>query len=373
MDPATLEGQIIREIRKADEISRRDLADHLGVARSTAGRRVDNLIERGLLRESGIEERAGVGRPKRFLALRGSYGAFAGFDFDARHLFAALVDFSQNTLEEKQVAFSSPPTRENVLAVLRETIQEFSWHGSATPILGYGFGIPGRVQQDSGIALDYPYIKNWEQVDIASELNLSSARVHIENNTRTIALGEYWLGSDHPSEDLVCLSVRTGISAAVISSGQLLRGRHEMAGEIRGWQILNAAPDAGESGWLETQATVRSITDNDSVASPRTWNRFVKACLAEEPDSLSVLVKITGIHADAIARLVQLADPERVVLSGAFRDLGSPYLERLREETAKRLAGHYFSPPPIDFVCRGDYTGAHGAAALAAQNFRQEA
>ena len=57
MDPATLERLIVKEIRKSKEISRRDLADRLGIAKSTAGRRIDSMIERGIVRETGIEER----------------------------------------------------------------------------------------------------------------------------------------------------------------------------------------------------------------------------------------------------------------------------------------------------------------------------
>ena len=71
MDPATLEALIVKEIRKAKEISRRDLAEKLAIAKSTAGRRIDSMIERGIVREIGIEDRKEAGRPRRFLALEG--------------------------------------------------------------------------------------------------------------------------------------------------------------------------------------------------------------------------------------------------------------------------------------------------------------
>ena len=125
MDPAALESLIVREIRKSKEISRRDLAEKLSIAKSTAGRRIDSMIERGLVRESGIEDRKGVGRPRRFLALCGGYGAYAGFDFDARHLYGVLIDFAQATLERRKIRFSAHPDRNEVLARIAETLAEF--------------------------------------------------------------------------------------------------------------------------------------------------------------------------------------------------------------------------------------------------------
>lgn len=357
MDPATLESLIIREVRKGVALSRRDLAERLGVARSTAGRRVDFLIEHGILRETGSTESEGAGRPKRLLELDGRHGCFVGFDFDARQLFAVLVDFAQSTIREERIAIPQPATKRKVLSLLRKTLTKFGKESRA--LLGTGIGTPGRVHQESRTALGYPYIDGWEKVDLAAELEFDSSLLHIENNTRTIALGEYWLAPGGPTEHLVCLSVRTGISAAIVSEGKLLRGIHETAGEIRGWNVRAAAQ--GENEWLETAATVRAVPD---------WPGFVLACKEGDVAALARLDRFATLHADALARLVQLADPELVVVSGAFAELGELYLDRLRRRAENALTGHYFPVPPLRFSHRGEFTGAHGAAALAAQQFR---
>ncbi|MEM6917002.1 MAG: ROK family transcriptional regulator, partial [Verrucomicrobiota bacterium] len=365
MDPATLESLIVKEIRKANSISRRDLADRLEVARSTAGRRVDSLIDRGLVKEDGVEEKSEAGRPKRFLALRGSYGRFIGFDFDARHIYAVLTDFAQNVILEKQIRLSTPAARDDVLRLLRETMREFEAHEEKATILGYGLGVPGRIRQKEKIGVSYPYITDWSEVDLAVALQLEPEKFHIENNTKTIALGEYWLGHETPPEHLVCVNIRTGISAAVISNGHMLRGIHEMAGEIRGWRITGQT----EPQWLEDGATVRAILNNPSLTG---WQDFVETCLSGDPESIARLDAIIPYHADAISRLVQLADPELVVLSGAFNEVGVLYLDRLREAAAEALAHHYFEPPPIQFAAKGAFTGALGAAALAAKHFKPD-
>jgi DNA-binding Lrp family transcriptional regulator len=247
MDPATLESLIVKEIRKAKEISRRDLADKLAIAKSTAGRRIDSMIERGLVRESGIEDRKEVGRPRRFLALCGGYGAYAGFDFDARHLYGVLIDFAQATLERRKIRFSA----------------EFRSLPACTRLIGTGIGVPGHVRREERVGLYYPYVEGWRNVDLASELGIDPAFLHIENNTRTVALSEYWLGPCTGTDHLLCLSVRTGISAAVVANGALVTGRHEMAGEIRGWPV-------GGDLWLEKAASVRSVIDGEPPGGRKT-------------------------------------------------------------------------------------------------------
>ena len=365
MDPATLESLLLREIRKSSEISRRDLADRLGVARSTAGRRVDSLIERGLLREKGLEERSGAGRPKRFLDLVGDHGCFLGIDFDARFLYVVLVDFAQKTISEKRISLGRNPTRKKVLGILRDTL-EVHHQKAPAPIIGHGIGVPGRVQQSERIALGYPYISEWENVDLCAELGLTDEQLCIENNTRTIALGEYWLGKPDSIENLVCLSIRTGISAAVISDGKLLRGHHETAGEIRGWNVLGAS--STQRAWLEDEATVRSI-GRDSETALGEWETFVEGCKTADAKSLSMLDQFMRMHADTVTRLIQLSDPELVVIAGAFNELGDFYLGQLQDKCREFLTDHYFPPPEIRYVKRAEFAGAHGAAALAAQNF----
>ncbi len=362
MDPATLEALIIKEIRKAKEISRRDLADRLGIAKSTAGRRIDSMIGRGLVRETGIEERREVGRPRRFLDLRGDYGAFAGFDFDARHLYAALIDFAQNTVERKKIRLSSEPHRDEVLDRLRETLSEFESRVPRLRVHGVGVGVPGHVRRAERLSLYYPYIGDWRNVDLAAALDLPHERLHLENNTRAIALGEYWLGPHTGTEHIVCLTVRTGISAAVIANGALVAGRHELAGEIRAWPV-------GERDWLERVASVRSVIDGEPPGSDR-WLNFVTACLEGGEEALATLGAVSRHHGEAIARMVQLLDPEAVFLAGPFTELDSLYLDCVRAAVSDALDGHYFATPPIRTATMGEYAGAFGAAALAAAETR---
>lgn len=358
MDPATLERLIVKEIRKSKEISRRDLADRLGIAKSTAGRRIDSMIERGIVRETGIEERKEVGRPRRFLDLEGSYGCYAGFDFDARHLNAVLFDFAQQVVERRQVRLSAEPDREEIIAHLRQIIGEFGRHPAVSPLMAVGIGVPGHIRRDSRVSVYYPYITDWRNVDLATELGLDPAILHIENNTRAILLGEYWMGPLAASSNLVCINVRTGISAAIIANGMLISGEHESAGEIRGW------PVPGDL-WLEKVASVRAVTDGEPPGGDR-WVEFITACQNGEEAAIAKLDEVAAHHGAAAARLIQLLDPRAVFIAGPFTELESIYLDRVRAAVVAGLEGNYFTVPPVIAATLGDSAGAYGAAAVAA-------
>lgn len=358
MDPATLERLIVKEIRKAREISRRDLADSLGIAKSTAGRRIDSMIERGIVRETGIEDRKEVGRPRRFLDLVPSYGSYAGFDFDARHLYGVLIDYAQGEITREKIRLSSAPNRDELLGHLRILIAGFREHPSGLPLHAVGIGVPGHVRRESRVSVYYPFITDWHQVDLSAELELDPFLLHIENNTRAILLGEYWSGPLAGTENLACINIRTGISAAVVANGQLVAGHHEMAGEIRGWPV-------SEHDWLEKVATVRAVIDGEAPGSDR-WLEFVAACQEGDPASLEILETAATHHGAAAARIVQLLDPKAVFFAGPFTELESLYLDRVRHAVAAALDGHYFTPPPILAATLGEYAGALGAASLAA-------
>lgn len=358
MDPATLEANIVKELRKTREISRRDLAERLIIAKSTAGRRIDSMIERGLVRESGIEDRKEVGRPRRFLALRGDYGSFAGFDFDARHIYSVLIDYAGDTVDRQKIRLSQEPTKDEVITHLRSLTASYRLHQRTQKMLGIGIGVPGHVRSSERLSVYYPFIADWRNVALCEELGIEPDILHVENNTRAIALGEYWLGNHDGLEHFVCLNVRTGVSASLFSNGRLVTGGHEMAGEIRGWPV-------GENDWLEKVASIRSVIDGEAPGSDR-WKEFVAACNDGDESSLATLTKAAGYHGEALARMVQLMDPQVIFMAGKFIQLEQIYLDRVRAALSAALEGHFFAPPPVRPATLGEFAGAHGAAALAA-------
>ena len=169
MDVPTLEHLILRKLRSGGQISRRDLADQLDIARSTAGRRAESLIERGLLYESGVEERSTVGRPRRFLEFNAEFGGFMGIDFDARRAHGVVIDFAHNVIARRSIKVPANPNAKNALQTIRQLKKKLSDRAAGLTILKCGMGIPGRVNRERRIALEYPFIENWKDIDLKTE------------------------------------------------------------------------------------------------------------------------------------------------------------------------------------------------------------
>lgn len=375
MDAATLENLIIHEIRKSSEISRRDLSDRLDIARSTAGRRVDSLIERGMIREKGVESRDTVGRPRRFLELVGDFGAFVGMDFDAQYIHGAVINFAQKIVAKQTVSLPANPDAGTVLRNLRSLGQKLEDRVRPLNVLGVGIAVPGRINRAKRLGVNFADIQNWQNVPLSNGMHLSRERLAIETNARAGALGEYWFGNRRNFENLVSLNIRAGISAAVVSNGKLIIGRNEMAGEIRGWPAWPPKQLPGSGGyqehWIENLATVRAITsdvEGSSSDEKQAWRTFAKACSEGNSESLGVLKQLARYHGSAIGQIVQLVDPGAVVVNGWFAQLGEIYLNSLKRSVEDSLEGNYFDLPEVSLSKLDDFSGALGAASLAAEN-----
>ena len=117
--------------------------------------------------------------------------------------------------------------------------------------------------------------------------------------------------------------------------------------------------------WLEKAASVRAVTDGEPPGGDK-WKEFVSQCQEGDGAALATLDGAAKHHGEALARMVQLLDPAVIFLSGPFTELEDLYLDRVRSAVMSALEGHFFTPPPIHAATLGEFSGAHGAAALAA-------
>ncbi len=365
-------AELIRQTRQLSQASRKDLADAVGNSRSTVGRQVDQLVQDGYLVELGPEAMSSAGRPRILLELNPEAGCFFGIDFEARSLFGVAVDFAQNTIARHTITHQQAPSAEQLIHSIKLLLQHLHDEVGNRPPLAIGLGVPGHVDPDKGLALHYEHIPDWNNIPLSEEINSSfNVPVYLENNTRTMILAERWFGTAADCNDLICLNVRTGLSVAVISGGQLLRGSHNLAGEIRGWR----APQCGDTitpHSLEEVGALSAILDpyigegNDLTAA---WCRFREQLEFNDSQALKKLADIAYIHGETAATLAQLLNPEKIILTGPLSEIGDPYLDLVKAAATNAMQGLHFSTPAIQLSTLGLYSGAVGAAALALQQW----
>jgi len=374
-DNADFGAEIIRKVREHGSLSRVELARVLGVAASTIGRHVDALVGAGYFSET-LEPTKEAGRPPTRLRPTPNYGCFVGVDFNAEFLFATAVDFAQQTIAQHQQPLKGELGTTDVVKEVLHALESMAKKANL-PLLAVGVAVPGQVDTLRGVALKYGRIPNWNNVPIGTMAREHlKAPAFVENNIRAMALAERWFGEGRGSLDLICFGVRLGVNAGVIRSGELATGHRDLGGEIRGWNcpVFNAESEKWEwrpGATIEKHASVPAAVARFGELRGKTADvkQFLDAAHARDDDALLALREVAAIHGWTISQMVQLIDPELVVLAGPFTALGDAYLEPVRN-FALQFESEFHPSVPIEISSLGDYAGAIGAAALALERWR---
>ena len=376
-DNAEFGAEIIRKVRDRGALSRVELARELGVAASTIGRHVDDLVEKQYFTET-LEPTSLAGRPPVRLRPNAKRGCFVGVDFHADHLFSTAVDFAQETIEQKSYPLDGSKGTAHVLDEIARAFEDMRT-ATQLPVLAAGIATPGRVDTARGLALCYAHVPGWKDVPLAAHIKaVLGANVYLENNIRAMALAERWFGEARGCQDIICLGVRIGVSAGIIREGSLATGFRELGGEIRGWNcpVFDAKAEKWEwkpGATIEKHASMPSVLQRFSELSGRKIGQeeFLDAAKQGAPHAITAVREIAAIHGWAISQMVQLIDPELVVLAGPLTILGDLYLEAV-SKMAVQFESDWHPDIPIKISALGEYAGAVGASALALANWRPE-
>lgn len=365
-DHRALLASTILHLRSRKAVSRTALARTLNASASTLGLYVDQLTAMGYVQELGLEK-ANVGRPQRVLGLVPDAGWFGGLEFNAHRVQAVSVDFSGKLLAAESRTLPDQPDMPAVLRTLVEMLEKLA-AGRSEPLLGIGIGAPGLVDRKKGMARYFSFVKHWKDVPIV-DLFRQRFRVPatLENNLRVIALAERWFGDGRDLTDYVVFGPRSGFGMSIMHNGELLRGAHEVAGEVGLW------------AWPQPDGTQAM---HDVLSATSVYRRFAKlapdaalpedlrAALVQAATPESAEWKAVVLDFARVVRSVQLlVDPEKIFLHGPLTSLG--------ENFCQEISALVTTLPPqlpdmkIQLVpsTLGDDAGALGAASLAMEEW----
>jgi glucokinase len=186
-----------------------------------------------------------------------------GMDLGGTNLRAAAIDKSGTLLEKITGATRFEEGREAVIADIVAAISRLREAHGAEGLIGIGVGVPGFIRMKEGLITNsnnLPYLENVPIRDVlTAKLN---TRVILENDANAAALGECWMGAGREVEDLVLLTLGTGIGGGIISGGRIVRGSVGMAGEIGHICVVpNGNPcGCGNQGCLEKHASATAVS-----------------------------------------------------------------------------------------------------------------
>lgn len=372
---------VARRIAEAGSLSRAQVAKSTGLNKTTVSSLVAELIERGVLAESGLADGGGVGRPAQILELDDSRLAALGLEINVDYLAVCVCDLRGAVRYRNAVGHdnreSTPALAFGMLAELvAAALAECDALG-LTPI-GAGISVPGTVEAGTGRLIHAPNL-GWDQLDVATCLRDALGdppfSVEVGNDANLAALGELESGALRGIRHGLLLYGNVGIGGAVIVDGAIFPGSEGFAGEIGHMPVR---PFDGEScrcggrGCLETVAGQEAIARRvgipgvrDETSSPALL--VAERALAGDPAALRALDEVAEFLGTSIAAAVSLVNPQRVVLAGALGTLAPWLLPGARAAVAQRTM---VAPTVLEIVGSelGSESAIRGGAALVLHN-----
>jgi predicted NBD/HSP70 family sugar kinase len=337
--------RVIDALRAEGLISRADIARRTGLSRSTVSSLVSDLQADGLVVER--EETAAAfgdqgGRPPILLSFDASAGAAVGIDFGHRHLRVAVSDLASNVLAERRVELDTDHAAQDGLdaaaALVDEALEDAGVERSR--VVGAGMGLPGPIEQRTGIVGSAAILPGWVGVAAAEEMHRRlDLPIAVDNDANLGALAEAAFGAARDASDLVYIKVSSGIGAGLILNGRLYRGAAGLAGEL-GHVLVN--PDGmvcrcGNRGCLETLATSGALVHLLQRSHGTDVSATDMLRLAREGDlgCRRVIADAGRAIGLAIADLLNVLNPELVVVGGELAGAGDLLLDGVRESISR--------------------------------------
>ncbi|MFD8597175.1 ROK family protein [Kitasatospora sp. NPDC059646] len=340
-------GVLLRHVHFEGPTSRAVLATELGLNRSTILGLVGDLAAAGLVREELPQETRRAGRPSLVVSPESTRVHVLAVDLGVERLVAALIGLGGVFLDRRERSWPAEQSREpsrvaSLIAEFADRMLAGAPDGSAC--VGVAVAVRGLVRQPGGRVALAPN-SGWQELDLAGELTERlppGLPVLVANEANLGALAEHRRGTGRGSQNLVYLHGEIGIGAGVISGGELLRGERGFAGEI-GHMTVNPFRGrpcgCGARGCLEAEAGERALLEaagrDPRAAGAEAVRAVVAAADLGDVTARAALHRVGDWLGIGIANLVNLFDPDLVVLGGTLRDvfLGSAAQVRSRINT----------------------------------------
>jgi len=368
-------GEVFELVRTGKARTRAEISARTGLTRATVSQRVDALMGKKLLYETGEGISTG-GRPPTVLAFNKDAGVVLAADLGATHCRLAVADLSGVPVAEVYADLEISRGPDFVLDWVNDRFGELLREAGRTraDVRGIGVGVPGPVDFDSGVAVNPPIMPGWDGVSISETLSrrFGGVPVQVDNDVNIMALGEHrmrWPEVRH----LLYIKVGTGIGCGIISDGRVHRGERGAAGDIGHIRVSGhedavcrcgnvACVEAVAGGW----ALSKRLTEMGYEAS--TAREVVELVRAGNPAAVRLVREAGELIGEVVAGAVNLFNPAVVVLGGDLAHAHEQLFAGVRAVVYGRslpLATRYLKLVPSEL---DDRAGVFGAAVMIAEH-----
>src|SRR5665213_4456608 len=293
-----------------------------------------------------------------------------GLDLGGTNLRAAAVDRSGKMLDKTSGRTQYSEGREAIIHDMVEAISVLREKFGKENLSGIGIGVPGFISLKDGVIKNCANISTLENFPIRDEIGRRLATtVILENDANAAALGEKWIGAGRDVEDLVMLTLGTGIGGGIISAGKVLRGFNGMAGELGHITVVpNGNPcGCGNRGCVEKHASATAIAAmakllglGDALTASQVYDLAVAGIVKAR----TIFVSMGEALGIALAMLVNTFNFPLYLLSGGVLGAWDLFAPAMLEETRRRSFTFRATNTRIEKAALGNEAGLFGAAYL---------
>jgi predicted NBD/HSP70 family sugar kinase len=324
-----------------------------GVVPSHVSLIVREALNRGLLLERGLAPSKG-GRRRVLLEINPELASLVGIDIGRAHIRFVVTDFAGNILTYKWLPTETHKGRDHVLRTvhgeLQSLLQQFATIGAI------GVSHSGVIDHRVGKVLFWPMVDGWNDTPLGQIFaGTYGLPTFVEDCVRAMAITELRFGHAKGLRNFVLVSVGMGIGSAIFSNGHLHSGRDGLAGELGHTTVTENGGlcSCGNRGCLELCSSATAILARVRSELEHGVSSSLRGEVGDDLEKLSVELVVAaaknhdrlservlseaGMHlGTALATVVNLLNPEMVILAGMIPQVGNeillgPLLYNLRQ------------------------------------------
>lgn len=336
--------EILDILRKRGPISRPEISKDMGINVVTISNYIDDYIKNNLVFEKELDVSEGGRRPV-LLDLNPSAGFVIGVGLNLTNMVGLLVDFKGNIITKTQVArpgFSVKEISECVLDIIREILRRSK--GYAANIKGIGVGVAGLINKETG-SIHWPQKMDHYYTYASADVPLRGLMERefdlpclIENDATSACFGEHWLGLAQGFKNIIYMF--SGVGCGIMINGEIYRGSRGYAGELSVYNYKEQDAFSCELGkscflkrWEMDLNMVEEAREMYAAENRNIDNLDLKSLfnLVRSKDKVAeaVLNKAAKRLGIKIASLVNLLNPEMVVIGGGLEEAGDDFLKQV--------------------------------------------
>lgn len=312
---------------------------------------------------------------------------YAGIDIGGTNIKFGLVSMDGKVIHRRQrptMAEKGPQVLMHLVTNIAEELLLLAAE-EELHVQNLGVGTPGAVDSATGTVIGLcPNIEGWQGTEIGSLLQERlNMPVFVDNDANVVALAEARFGAAVGSKSIVCVTVGTGIGGGIILDGRLWRGATNSAAELGHMSICynGETCSCGRAGCIEAYCSSGAILKRARAKLEKTMTPVFDSLLDGDLDKLTIKKVFTALRKhDSLARetieesagylgaglagVVNLLNPETIVIGGGVADGGGGFVEAVAREIRERAFASAVQDLRVVKATLGNDAGFIGASIL---------